>query len=137
VLPPPFQPPVYDRLAQSIKEWMDAADAKWKQHRDAFVQICRRWEELGVDETIPRPSKTRDQGRRNADPDRRYEWAALSLARRSWKQIAIDDGAETAEQIRTRADTVRKAAIQILQRAGWLPKRKQRNPLNSEFNAGR
>ena len=127
VTAPSFQPPDYDRLApHSIDTWQKLADASWKQHRDTFIRGCKYWEEVGMDEKLPTPRKTRGPGQtqRNADLAKRYEWTALNLVGKSWKEIAFYDGARDPDEMLSRADTIRKAVNNILQVAQWPPIRK-------------
>jgi hypothetical protein len=120
-IPPWFQPPILDRLTQPIEEWTKLADAAWEQHRNRFVASQQSAEELGIDEKIPHAKKSRGKGKthRNADLTDRHKWVALSLLGKSWKEIAIDDGASTDDEIQNRSSTVRKAANRILQVADW------------------
>jgi len=116
VTPPSFQPPVYDRLAQSIEEWKKVADAAWERLRDHFVRQRRYWEQVGVDEKIPPATKTRGPGKtgRYAKIEDRYKWAALRLRGLAWKEIAAQSPADIS--------TVTKAATQVLRAAGWPAK---------------
>jgi len=115
--PPLFQPPDFDRLNESLEEWAKAADAAWKQHRDRFMDTCRLWVTLGVDEEIPPAKNTRGPGRKgrrlNALPEARVEWAARRLNGVPWKEISNEFLSE---------DQVKKAASEMLKLAGWPTK---------------
>jgi hypothetical protein len=110
-----FQPPAFDRLHESPEQWAKVADAAWHQHRNAFLEKCRLWVTLGVDEDIPPAKTTRGPGRkgRNAPPESRAEWAARRLSGAAWKEIAD----EPFQQ-----DQVKKGASELLKLAGWPTK---------------
>lgn len=117
VMPPSFQPPVYDRLGQlSIAQWKKLADAAWEQHREGFLQRRQQWMDLGVDQEIPPIRRSRGPGKteRNVTIQDRYKWAALRLTRLPWKEIAARCQADTS--------TVTKAASSVLFTAGWPTK---------------
>ena len=105
---PSFQPPDYDRLVQTIEEWVETADEAWKRHRDRFVQSRKFWEGAGVDESIPPRKSTR------GPVEDRYRWAALRLSGLSWKEVSARAQLGTS--------TVTKAASQILDEADWPTK---------------
>lgn len=118
IQPPPFQPPDFERLKESLQEWAKRADAGWQQHRDTFMRLWESWVTLGVDEEIPPMKSTRGAGRKgsrtNAAPDVRVEWAARRLAGDAWKEIAFKYSKKESQ--------VKKAASEILKLAGWPPK---------------
>jgi hypothetical protein len=115
--PLPFQPPIFDRLVESLEEWTKMADIAWKRHRDRFVEECRFGRTVGVDEEIPVAKSTRGAGgkgrRRNAPLGLRFEWAARRLSGAEWKEIANESCKE---------DQVKKAASEVLKLAGWPTK---------------
>jgi hypothetical protein len=113
VHPPVFQPPVYNRVAQSEDEWEKVAMKAWEDHLGRFLAGQHEAERLGIDEKVPAKPKTRGLGktRRNSDVDLRYKWAALRLRGTAWKEIAFE--------YRATEDRVRKAASQLLKLAGW------------------
>ena len=117
IFPPPFQPPVFERLNESPEQWAKSADAAWQQHRDAFLEKCPFWVSQGVDEDIPPAKATRGPGlkgrRRNAPPDVRAQWAARRLSGEAWKAIADDPFQQ---------DQVKKAASELLKLACWPTK---------------
>ena len=115
ILPPPFEPPVFERLDESPEQWAKAADAAWQKYRDDFLKQCQFWVTAGVDEEIPPMKTTRGPGRkgRNSPPELRANWAALRLIGTPWKLIAGDGFKE---------DKVKKAATEVLELAGWPPK---------------
>jgi len=100
ISPPPFQPPDFDRLNQSPREWMEGADRAWQLHRDRFLRGCRFWATVGVDDEIPAAKPARRPGfpalkrRHNTAMDRRFEWAAQYLCRVPLKEIAGQFSAE-------------------------------------------
>jgi hypothetical protein len=111
----PFQPPVFDGLHQSPGDWAKEANAAWALHRDIFVRAAQCSIEKGVDNELPAPEPARGQGKKsrtrmNTPIDRRYEWAALRLCGKSWKEIA-----GKAYEL----STVTKAAQNVLRLAGW------------------
>jgi len=118
--PPPFQPPEFDRLKQSPKDWAKMADRAWKLHRNRFLEECEGWVREGWDEEIVETRGQRlgkkmlshAEGRRrgqNTPLKRRYEWAAKYLLKVPIKEIA---GADTS--------TAGRVAREILRLAGWL-----------------
>lgn len=118
-LPPPFQPPDFDRLNQSPKDWAKVANAAWSQHRGRFLQSCQAWVEAGVDEEIPAAKQIRGPGitskgerGKNTVFERRYVWAAKYLLRVPLKEIAAQDNAD--------ATTVGRVARATLTLANWL-----------------
>jgi hypothetical protein len=129
VLLRPFQAPPFDRLSTSIDEWRQRANRAWEQHLNEFIEAQRRNEELGFDEIIPQPKRTRGRGkgkqRKNADAVLRYEWAARKLIGESYNDIAVLDIARDSpsnldeKRIKSRASTVQKAVEQILRVADW------------------
>ena len=124
ISPPPFQPPVFDRLNQSPEDWRKSADATWEQHGDRFLRGCDYWVTVGVDDEIPVAKPTRGTGISpakgtrgdNTDMDRRYEWAAKYLVRLPLKEIAAQDSADPS--------TVGRIARGILRQANWSEQRK-------------
>ena len=121
--PPKFQPPVFDRLNQSLEDWVKVADGAWTQHRDQFVRGCKYWEAVGVDEEISESKRSRGPGkaprqrrRQNSVAEQRYEWAAWRLCGDEWKEVAA--------KYAVKESTVIKAASSVLRTAGWPTKRK-------------
>jgi hypothetical protein len=120
ISPPSFQPPVFDRLNQSLEEWAKAADAAWQRDRDRFLQGSQFWVNTGLDGEIPTAKRSRGPRahagnvRRggNTAVSRRIEWAAKYLVRVPLKEIAAQDGADPA--------TVGRVAREILRAANWL-----------------
>lgn len=115
ISPLPFQPPDFERLNESPAQWAKKADAAWKQYRDGLLKQWQSWVTAGVDEEIPPEKNIRGPGRsgRNAPPDAHAEWAARRLIGMSWKEIASDQ---------FNVDQVKKAAIEMIKRAGWPTK---------------
>lgn len=126
----PFQPPAFDRLNQSKEEWVKTADKAWEQHRNKFLQGCKYWIKVNVDEEIPQAKRTRGPGIElgatragrkrgaNAPLDQRYEWTARHLVGVPLKEIA---GADAD------ASTVGKIVREILRRAGWARRPKSKS----------
>ena len=124
ISPPPFQPPDFDRLNQSPRDWIEGADRAWQLHRDRFLHGCRFWANVGVDDEIPAARRARGpevhalNGKRghNTAMDRRFEWAAQYLCRVPLKEIAAQSSAEPS--------TVGRIAREILRQAEWRDRRK-------------
>lgn len=123
MFPEPFQPPPFDRLNETAELWTKRADLEWQRHRNRFLQTCEFWIAQGVDEKIPVTKLNRGPGkaqpgrkRQNTAIERRYEWAAMRLCRKSWKEIAF--------KYQTKESTVIKAATDVLRTAGWLTRPK-------------
>jgi hypothetical protein len=120
ISPTPFQPPDFDRLNQSPRDWIDEADRAWQKHRDDFLGKCQFWATVGVDDEIPAAKSARGPGSpaltsvrgQNTDMERRYEWAAQYVCRVPLKEIA---GQSSAEQSK-----VGRIARKILRQAEWL-----------------
>ena len=118
-LPPPFQPPEFDRLNQTPEEWAKAASAAWDQSRERFLQSCHDWVVTGVDEQIPATrtvrgpgSKPKSERGKNTVLERRYLWAAKYLLQVPRKEIAAQDNANVT--------TVGRVARETLLQANWL-----------------
>jgi len=111
-VPPPFQPPDFDRLRESPQDWIKKSSAAWQEHQGRFLEAEQHWVTEGVDEEIPPAKGTRGTGRkrRNAPLDLRYQWAARRLSGAAWKEIP--SGSFTGNQ-------VKKAATAALRLAGW------------------
>lgn len=126
IAPSPFQPPDFDRLNQSPKDWIEAADRAWQRHRDRFLRGCRFWATIGVDDEIPVAKSSRGPGSpalngkrgKTTATERRYEWAAQYLCGVPLKEIAGQSGAEPS--------TVGRIARATLRQAEWLERRKPR-----------
>jgi hypothetical protein len=118
VTPWPFQPPDFERLHQSIDEWVKAADAAWQKYRDGVVQGWQTCVQKGVDAAVPVAKSRRGPGnnRRNANTGDRYKWAALRLSGLDWKEIAARSNATISG--------VTKAASEVLRAAEWPTKLK-------------
>jgi hypothetical protein len=124
--PPWYQPPDFDRLQQSSKDWAKAADKGWQQHRDDFLRRSQLWVDAGVDEPIPPGKRTRvsrspgSNGKRGANTptELRYRWAAQYLCRVAIKEIAAQSEAHP--------DTVGRIARAVLREAGWHAPRRSR-----------
>src|SRR5262249_26582170 len=116
---PPFQPPDFDRLNQSILDWIKAAKAAFEQYIAMQIEEIQGWESEGVDEKIDIEKRSRDHDqddeRRNPPVPLRHELAARRLLGMAWKNIAADPDAES---------TVKKAASEALRAAGWPTKTK-------------
>jgi hypothetical protein len=123
--PEPFHAPEFDRLNQSVEEWVRVADEAWERHRQRFLQQCQDWVRAGVDEEIVAAKRNRSPGKRvpaqvggrkrgdNTPLNRRYEWAAKYLLKIPLKEIA-GGGAD--------ASTVGRVAREIVRLAGWATK---------------
>ena len=121
----PFQPPAFDRLNESPKEWKKKADEKWEQHCEPFLKNCESWVQQGVDEKIAETKHRRGVGkaqsprkRRNTAIEHRYEWAALRVCGEAWKEIAA--------RYKCKESTVIKAASEVLHVAHWPTKAKSK-----------
>ena len=117
VIPPSFQPPNFERLHQSVRDWQASADNAWKEHRDKWVRTLQFWVEKGIDEQIVEAKQARNPGirgsrRKNSVVTVRYEWAAKRLCGCGWKEISKAHF----------PDAVRKAASEVLRLAGWPAK---------------
>lgn len=127
ISPSPFQPPPFDRLNQSPKDWIETADRAWQLHRDRFLRGCQFWATAGVDDEIPALKSARGPGSpawngkrgKNTAAERRYEWAAQYLCRVPLKEIAGQSKAEPS--------TVGRIARATLRQAEWLKQRKPRD----------
>jgi len=118
-IPPPFQPPDFDRLNQSPEAWVRAATAKWQQYCANFLRSCRNSVVDGVDDEIPSAKQVRGPGiksggkrGKNTILERRYVWAAKYLLGVPLKEIAWQDSADAA--------TVGRVARATLRHADWL-----------------
>jgi hypothetical protein len=123
ISPPLFKPPAFDRLNESPKEWKKKADEKWEQHCEPFLKDREFWVQQGVDEKIPETKRRRGVGkaqsqrkRKNTAIERRYEWAALRVCGKAWKEIAARYGCQESAVI--------KAASKVLRVAHWPTKPK-------------
>ena len=125
--PLPYQPPEFDRLNQTVEDWVNRADQGWERHRQEFLQQCQSWVAAGVDEPIEAAKRTRGAGEgaeilpepnpkgersrgANTPLERRYEWAAKYLLGVPLKEIAGADADPS---------TVGRIAREILRTAGW------------------
>ena len=124
VAPPPFLPPNFERLHQSIEEWEALADAEWNCHKKRFIAGEQFWVDKGIDERIPKARRVRGPGvgrkRKTAPIEKRYDWVARRIGGGGWKEISSSHS----------ADAVRKAVTQIFQLAG-LPAKTKRIPRNA------
>jgi hypothetical protein len=101
IAPSPFQPPDFDRLNQSPKDWIEVADKAWQRHRDRFLRGCQFWTAIGVDDKIPAAKSARGPGLpagngkrgKNTARERRSEWAAQYLCGVPLKEIATQNSA--------------------------------------------
>lgn len=111
-IPPPFQPPDFDRLHESLQDWIKKSNAAWRQYQARFKEAEQAWITQGVDEEIPLAKSTRGTGRmgRNAALDLRYQWAARRLSGAAWKEIPCGS---------FKMDQVKKAATAVLKLADW------------------
>lgn len=121
ISPRVFQPPPFDRLNESPKEWKKKADAKWEQHCEQFLENREFWVKQGVDEKIAETKRKRGRGKapshrkhKNTPIERRYEWAAMRVCGEAWKEIAA--------KYECKESTVIKAASEVLRVARWPTK---------------
>jgi hypothetical protein len=118
--PLPYQSPEFDRLHQSEEEWLQLAYEGFLHHCQEFLQECRDWVSMGVDEPIGEPRRTRGRGKKgptggrrraeNTPLDGRFEWAAKYLLGERLKEIASADADPS---------TVGRVARECIRRAGW------------------
>jgi hypothetical protein len=125
VTPEKFQPPDWDRLVQTYADWEKEADQAWTNYKRIFRNINDFCVEVGVDERIEPPSRTRGGRTKSADAgkvrkrgkntplEQRYEWAAKYLLGVPLKEIADADAD---------ASTVGRIARATLREAGWPTK---------------
>jgi hypothetical protein len=114
IVPPPFKPPEFERLRESVHDWEVRADESWNAYKQRFKDSEDFYVEKGINEALPKKKGMRGRGTKgvrgkNSIIHLRYEWAAKRLCGYSWKQISDSTG----------PDTVRKAATEVLRVAGW------------------
>jgi hypothetical protein len=108
-VPLPFCAPEFRRFHQTPQEWSALADAAWEAHREKFLEEHRSWVEVGIDPAVQEERRARGPGARL-----RYEWAALWLVGKTWKEIVTSYLTDVEQEYQ-----VRKAASQVLDTAGW------------------